>query len=168
MTRQQYEVLSAPFRPEKRKKILLGANRGVTWLCYGVYPVLLMALALLRDGRFFWALGVPAVSFAVLSLVRSKLNFPRPYQVLDIDPLIHKETRGKSMPSRHVFSIFVIAMTFLWVLPWAGVVLLVLGALLGLVRVVGGVHFPRDVLVGAACGIFCGLAGYWGLAPLFF
>ena len=167
MTRGQYEAISAPFRDEKRRKILLGANRAVTWLCYAAYPVLLIALALLRDQRFFWALGVPAVSFGALSLVRSKLNFPRPYQVLDIVPLIHKETRGKSMPSRHVFSIFVIAMTFLWVLPWAGVVMLALGALLGLVRVVGGVHFPRDVLVGAACGVCCGLVGYWGLAPLF-
>lgn len=167
MTRQQYEALAAPFRQEQRKKILLGANRGVTWLCYAAYPVLLIALALGRDARFFWALGVPAVSFLLLSLVRSKLNFPRPYQLLDFVPLIPKKTRGKSMPSRHVFSIFVIAMTCLWVLPWAGVVLLILGALLGLVRVVGGVHFPRDVLVGAACGIFCGLAGYWGLAPLF-
>lgn len=168
MTRQQYEALSAPFREEKRKKILLGANRGATWLCYGVYPVLLLWLALGKDSRFFWALGVPAVSFLLLSLVRSKLNFPRPYQLLGFVPLIPKDTQGKSMPSRHVFSIFVIAMTFLWVLPWAGVVLLVLGALLGLVRVIGGVHFPRDVLVGAACGVFCGLAGYWGLAPLFF
>lgn len=167
MTRQQYEALSAPFREEGRKRILLGANRGVTWLCYAAYPVLLIALALFRDERFFWALGVPAVSFGALSLVRSKLNFPRPYEMLEIQPLIPKDTRGKSMPSRHVFSIFVIAMTFLWVLPWAGVVLLILGALLGLVRVVGGVHFPRDVLVGAACGVGCGLAGYWGLAPLF-
>lgn len=167
MTRQQYEAISAPFRGEKRKSILLGANRAVTWLCYAAYPVLLIALALLRDRRFFWALGVPAVSFAVLSLVRSKLNFPRPYQVLEITPLILKNTQGKSMPSRHVFSIFVSAMTFLWVLPWAGVILLALGALLGLVRVIGGVHFPRDVLVGAACGVLCGLVGYWGLARLF-
>lgn len=167
MTRQQYEALSAPFRGEKRKKLLLGCNRGVTWLCYAAYPVLLLWLALGRDGRFFWALGVPAVSFMLLSLVRSKLNFPRPYQVLDIQPLIPKDTRGKSMPSRHVFSIFVIAMTCLWVAPWAGVVLLVLGALLGLVRVIGGVHFPRDVLVGAGCGVAGGLLGYWVLAPLF-
>lgn len=167
MTRQQYEAISAPFREEKRRKILLGANRGVTWLCYAAYPVLLLCLALGRDSRFFWALGVPAVSFVLLSLVRSKLNFPRPYQVLDFVPLIPKDTQGKSMPSRHVFSIFVIAMTFLWVLPWAGVIMLALGALLGLVRVVGGVHFPRDVLVGAACGVGCGLAGYWCLAQLF-
>lgn len=167
MTRQQYEALSAPFREEGRKRILLGANRGVTWLCYAAYPVLLITLALLRDQRFFWALGVPAVSFVLLSLVRSRLNFPRPYQVLDITPLIHKETQGKSMPSRHVFSIFMIAMTLLWVLPWAGGVLLVLGAALGCIRVIGGVHFPRDVAVGAAAGVFCGVAGFWVLPALF-
>ena len=38
-----------------------------------------------------------------------------------------------------------------------GLVLLVLSALLGLVRVLGGVHYPKDVLVGYACGLLLGI-----------
>ena len=38
-----------------------------------------------------------------------------------------------------------------------GLILLVLSALLGLVRVLGGVHYPKDVLVGYACGLLLGI-----------
>ena len=139
MTARQYARLSAPFRQPARRKALLAANRAATWGCYLAYPLLLLVLALQRDGRFFRSLLVPAVSFAALSLVRRALNFRRPYEVLDIDPIIHKDTKGKSMPSRHVFSIFVIAMTFLWIVPWLGVILLVLGG-----RRHGDIRFAHD------------------------
>ena len=161
MTARQYERISAPFRQNPTRNILLAANRAVTLGCYLAYPILLLVLAIGRDGRFWRALLVPGVSFVVVSLVRRALNFPRPYEALDIDPIIHKDTKGKSMPSRHVFSIFVIAMAFLWIVPWLGVVLLVLGAALACVRVIGGVHFPRDVLVGAIVGILCGILGFY-------
>ena len=162
MTAPQYERLSAPFRTERRKRLLLAGNRGLTWACYVLYP--LMLAALLFGGRTWDALRgllVPGISFAALSLIRSAVNRPRPYEALDIDPIIRKDTKGKSMPSRHVFSIFVIAMTGLWILPPLGVVLLILGGVLAWVRVVGGVHYPSDVAVGAAAGIICGWIGYW-------
>ena len=54
-----------------------------------------------------------------------------------------------------------IAMTVLWIVPWLGVVLLVLGAALAWVRVIGGVHCPRGVLVGAAVGILAGVIGFY-------
>ena len=102
MTARQYARLSAPFRQPARRKALLAANKAATWGCYLAYPLLLLVLALQRDGRFFRSLLVPAVSFAVLSLVRRALNFRRPYQVLDIDPIIHKGRQGKihAQPAR--------------------------------------------------------------------
>ena len=160
MTKEQYERLSAPFRGERKEKNLCAANRLLTRFCYVLYPLLLIWLGVQGDNRFWKALLVPAVSFVLLSLMRSRLNFPRPYQVLDITPIIKKDTQGKSMPSRHAFSIFVIAATFLWILPPLGIFLMILGVLLAAVRVIGGVHFPRDVLVGAAVGLLAGLVGY--------
>lgn len=161
MTPAQYARLSAPFRPEKRRRALLAVNRVLTYGCYAAYPLLLAALAVQRDGRFWRALLVPGISFVLLSLVRRLINAPRPYEALDIDPLIHKDTHGKSLPSRHVFSMFVIAMTFLWLLPPVGILLLICGAVLAAVRVIGGVHYPRDVIVGAAVGILAGIIGFW-------
>ena len=161
MTTAQYARLSAPFRPEKRRRALLAANRVLTYGCYAAYPLLLAALAVQRDGHFWRALLVPGISVVLLSLVRRLINAPRPYEALDIAPLIHKDTHGKSLPSRHVFSMFVIAMTFLWLLPPVGILLLICGAVLAAVRVIGGVHYPRDVIVGAAVGVLAGIIGFW-------
>ena len=163
MTPAQYARLSAPFRPEKRRRALLAVNRVLTYGCYAAYPLLLAALAVQRDGRFWRAVLVPGISFVLLSLVRRLINAPRPYEALDIDPLIHKDTHGKSLPSRHVFSMFVIAMTFLWILPPLGVLLLICGAVLAAVRVIGGVHYPRDVIVGAVAGVLAGVVGFWAI-----
>lgn len=161
MTKEQYEKLSAPFRNPKRTRILNIVNKILTYICYILYPVLLLYLIILWDSRFWRALLVPAIAFVLLSVIRKKLNRPRPYQILDIDPLIHKDTKGKSMPSRHVFCVFMIAMTWLWIIPWMGVILLIIGILMAVIRVIGGVHFPRDVAVGAVVGILAGIFGYW-------
>lgn len=163
MTAEQYRRLSAPFRREGRRKALLGVNRVLTYGCYAAYPLLLAVLAVQRDGRFWRALLVPGISFFLVSLVRQWINAPRPYETLEIDPLIHKDTRGKSLPSRHVFSMFVIAMTFLWILPPVGVLLLICGGVLAAVRVIGGVHYLRDVAAGAAVGTAAGLLGFYVL-----
>ena len=61
------------------------------------------------------------------------------------------------MPSRHVFSATIISMACLHANLPVGLVLLVLSALLGFVRVLGGVHYPKDVLVGYACGLLLGI-----------
>lgn len=78
-----------------------------------------------------------------------------------LPPLIPKDTRGNSFPSRHVFSVFVIDMAFWWVCPPLGGVFLAVGVLIALIRVIGGVHFPRDVLSGAVLGAACGAVGFW-------
>ena len=75
--------------------------------------------------------------------------------------LLVKETKGKSFPSRHVFSIAMIAMTFLRVSLPLAVLFFVLTALLAALRVLGGVHYVRDVAAGAAMGVLCGLLGFF-------
>ena len=36
------------------------------------------------------------------------------------------------------------------------VILLVLAVVSAITRVIGGVHFPRDVVIGFICGVICG------------
>ena len=99
---------------------------------------------------------VPAFGFVLLTLVRKRINQPRPYETWEIVPLLDKDSSGHSMPSRHVFSATIISMAcFHENLP-VGLVFLVFSAFLGLVRVLGGVHYPKDVLVGYACGLLWG------------
>lgn len=43
--------------------------------------------------------------------------------------------------------------------PAAGVIMLVLAFLMGVVSVLGGVHFVKDVLAGAGIGVLIGIIG---------
>ena len=146
-------------------KIVITTNKIITYAIYLAYPCLLLWLMLhngaaaLLEGRFDpllpKAILVPAVSFAAVSFLRALLNAPRPYEVFALPPVI-------AFPSRHAFSIFVIGITFLAAcpLPLAGWLILALGICLALVRVLAGVHFPRDVAAGALLGIACGCFGF--------
>jgi len=100
---------------------------------------------------------VPALGFLLLTLVRKWINQPRPYETWEIVPLLDKDSHGNSMPSRHVFSATIISVACLHASLPVGLVLLVLSAFLGFVRVLGGVHYPKDVLVGYACGLLLGI-----------
>ena len=100
---------------------------------------------------------ISATGFVILSLLRKKINAPRPYEEWDIKPLLDRDSPGQSMPSRHVFSATIISTACLHASLSVGIILLVLSALLGLVRVLGGVHFPKDVVVGYICGLVWGV-----------
>ena len=102
-------------------------------------------------------LFIPASGFVILSFIRKKINAPRPYEVWEIVPLLDRDSPGQSMPSRHVFSATIISMACLHASLTMGMICLTLSAFLGLVRVLGGVHFPKDVVVGYACGLVWGV-----------
>ena len=99
---------------------------------------------------------IPASGFVILSLFRKRINHPRPYETWDIRPLLDKDSSGQSLPSRHVFSATIISMGCLHASLPVGLACLIFSALLGLVRVLGGVHYPEDVLIGYACGLMWG------------
>ena len=145
MTSERYEKLVAPLRRHPRAvAALAGVNQALTALCYTVYPLLLLFLLGERDARFWRCLLVPAVSFAAVTLFRSACNAPRPYEQ-GMDALLKKKRTGHSFPSRHVFSAVMIAVTAAYLLPALSVPLFVAAALLALIRVLGGIHDPRDV-----------------------
>ena len=139
--------------------LLLNFNRLMTVAMPLVYLILLVTtyLQLGLGQQVGVYLLVPATGFVILSLFRKKINHPRPYETWDIAPLLDKDSSGQSMPSRHVFSATIISMACLHASLPVGLACLIFSALLGLVRVLGGVHYPKDVLVGYACGLMWGL-----------
>ncbi|HIZ71378.1 MAG TPA: phosphatase PAP2 family protein [Candidatus Atopostipes pullistercoris] len=143
------------------KKIITHLNLLITTLIYITYPLVLFYLIYTRDERFWRVLLAPAISFVFVSMIRHYIDAPRPYEVKEIDPIIKKETKGNSFPSRHVFSAFVIATTLYFISKPLGILLMIAGFLLAVLRVIGGVHFPRDVIVGAIIGIVSGVLGFY-------
>lgn len=141
--------------------VLLMGNKLETYLFYIAYPLLLVLEFAFGSPLLLRSIIVPAMAFVLVTLMRRLLNFKRPYEELSIQPLIKKDTLGKSFPSRHVFSCYMIAMAWLPFNGIVGVVLLLLGLDMMFIRVVGGVHYPQDVLAGAACGILAGILGFY-------
>ena len=134
-------------------------NRFMTVVMPIVYLTLLVA-TYFQEGlgkQVLIYVFIPASGFVILSLLRKKINAPRPYEVWEIVPLLDRDSPGQSMPSRHVFSATIISMACFHASLSVGIILLVLSALLGLVRVLGGVHYPKDVLLGYICGLVWGV-----------
>ena len=140
-------------------RLLRAFNRFMTVVMPIVYIALLVT-TYFQEGlgrQILIYVFIPASGFVILSLLRKKINAPRPYEEWDIKPLLDRDSPGQSMPSRHVFSATIISMACLHASLSVGVILLVLSAFLGLVRVLGGVHYPKDVLVGYICGLVWGV-----------
>ena len=153
-----YTKISAPFRKHPHSiDALKIINKVLTIIPFVMYPLLLIFLWSEKDAIFWKILLYPAVGFVLLSLFRRGINRARPYQTWAIDPLIVKRKRGCSMPSRHVFSSVVIAMAFVKVVTILGIIFFIISFFTGFIRIVGGVHYPSDVLVGIACGVIVGL-----------
>ena len=139
--------------------LLRSFNRFMTVVMPIVYLILL-ATAYLQEGfgkQVLMYVFIPVSGFVILSFLRKKINAPRPYEVWEIVPLLDRDSSGKSMPSRHVFSATIISMACLHASLTMGMICLTLSAFLGLVRVLGGVHYPKDVVVGYICGLVWGV-----------
>ena len=147
----------------KNKPFLLRSLRAFNRFMTVVMPMIyltLLAITYLQQGlgkQVLIYVFIPASGFVILSFLRKKINTPRPYEEWDIKPLLDRDSPGQSMPSRHVFSATIISMACFHASLSVGFILLVLSALLSLVRVLGGVHYPKDVVVGYICGLVWGV-----------
>lgn len=142
------------------------AMRIITHAAFVGYAVMLGLFLL--EGRYralYENILVTGVSFVAVSLMRRKIGAKRPYETMPIRPIVEKETRGDSFPSRHVFSIFIIAMAMLEQNLFLGLLFLALGLLLAILRVISGLHYPRDVVAGALMGLALGGIGFFLVFP---
>lgn len=161
MTRETYYRVTGLIRGKPRRvKIVKTVNRILTGFVFLVYPLFLLTLYLEKNPFLPRAVLVPAVSFAGVSIFRNLFRVQRPYERFGLPPVLEKDTSGKSFPSRHVFSVFVIAATVFMRYPGAGIALGMTGVALAAIRVIGGVHTPLDVTAGALIGIAAGMIGY--------
>lgn len=104
-------------------------------------------------------LAVTGAPFVLVSIMRRCINAPRPYELLGFYKKKPKGKAGRSFPSRHVFSVFIIATVLAPYDPILSAVLFVGGAVLAFLRVALGIHFMRDVVAGALIGAASGGIG---------
>ena len=122
-------------------------------------------LSLLRTFNRFMTVVMPMIYLTLLATTYLQQglgkqvgnNFFIPESGFVIKPLLDRDSPGQSMPSRHVFSATIISMACLHASLTMGMICLTLSAFLGLVRVLGGVHFPKDVVAGYICGLVWGV-----------
>ncbi|MGI6590440.1 MAG: phosphatase PAP2 family protein [Eggerthellaceae bacterium] len=156
-----YARISAPWRLHPGAVRLLNIlDKGLVYAIAVCYIACLAWLAASGDNRFILTLAVPAIEFVLCTALRAGMNRPRPYEQFSIDPLIRKDTQGKSFPSRHISSAVIIACALFWLQPVAGIVAFAASAIVCYCRIVGGVHFPRDVAGAVALALACGLVGF--------
>ncbi len=133
------------------KKFLIYSDKILTAITYAAYIILLIYIVAKYGfgADILRALLIPATGFILETVIRDRLNFPRPYEKTGIPPIIPKKTKGHSFPSRHAFSVTMIAMMYVFYLPFLGVVMLIIAVCLCIIRVNGGVHSALDVTAGA-------------------
>lgn len=102
---------------------------------------------------------IPAVLLVIVTIFRKLYNAQRPYEVYNITPVVPKDKKGQSMPSRHTACAFAISMAVLHINLIAGIVMLFLAVLVAVSRVICGVHFIKDVVAGAIVAVIVDIAG---------
>lgn len=154
-----YRWLTLPFtRKPHCVQVLQKTNRILTFAMPGIYGLVFCWLFLKKTlmGGIWPFIWIPASGFVLFSLFRHWVNVPRPYEKWDIQPLLEKKSSGHSFPSRHVFSATIISMCVCQLSLPLGMCSMLLSLLLALVRVLGGVHYPKDVLVAWGLGLAWG------------
>ena len=101
---------------------------------------------------FLTALSLLISRGLVTEVIRFFYHRPRPFIALNLEPLI-EPSFSFSMPSGHATAFFAIAMIVFYLNPKYFGYFLVGAILMGLARIVAGVHWPLDIIVGAALGV---------------
>jgi undecaprenyl-diphosphatase len=134
---------------------------------FGEISGYLIALAFLAWTIFIWrktssAAFVFQAAFAaissriVLEIIRFTLDIERPFIALDIPPLFVPIDIGPALPSGHATLFFGLAAVSWGKSKKISVALFGAATLMGIGRVAAGVHWPTDILAGAALGIAAG------------
>jgi len=120
-------------------------THGLVWLVLGAVA----AVALRRPSLLLLVLTADIVAELASSGLKEVVGRPRPH---DPHALVAPPS-GLSLPSGHAATSFACAAVLAAAIPRLAVPLFVLAAAIAFSRVYVGVHYPLDVLAGAALGI---------------
>ena len=76
--------------------------KAITAVTAAIYMAIALWLFAQRDERIFRFLLVPAAGFVAVTILRKLIAAKRPYEIYGFTPLLQKDTRANSFPSRHI------------------------------------------------------------------
>lgn len=89
--------------------------------------------------------------YGIVELIRYFYHRPRPFMVYNINHLV--ANGSYSFPSGHAALFFAMAMAIYFYNKKWSVWFFIAAALMGVARIIAGVHYPTDILGGAMIGI---------------
>ena len=126
-----------------------------------LYALAIAMLYLFGDRFEERILAVAVLAFALelpaFFVLKNSIRRDRPCDVLSTSRKAVQPSDKFSMPSGHTSAAFVVAtLVFIFAEPMAEIAF-VWASLVGMSRIVLGVHYPSDVAAGALLGIVCGV-----------
>lgn len=127
------------------KNCVIYATKYIPIITFVIYPCILICLFISRNNLLLPTLIKPLFSFLIVTILRKTFNRKRPYETMNIKPLLmHK--LGQSFPSRHTVSAFAIALACLNVWLPLGIIMIALATIVSFSRILCGVHYVSDVI----------------------
>ena len=155
-----YNKISKPY---KENRLLLFILRFI----YYSFPVITFILYIMMILYSFYYIDIqtclkvviiPFVTFVLVSVLRKIFNIQRPSKAVKISPRIPRSKDGESFPSRHTVSLGIIAMAGLYLNIYLGIILWAMTIIQGAVRVIAGVHYPKDIYCGIIISVLSGIS----------
>lgn len=154
------EIISYINKHEYLKKIIIGLDKHLPKAVIVLFYGTILYLFIKSDNRFFYVALIPLITFLAATAVRRFLNHTRPFEDFNFEPL-RPHPKGCSCPSRHATSTAVIAMSLFYINPLEGAIVALISLVVSATRVLTGVHYPRDVILGLLVGYISGYIGFF-------
>lgn len=163
MNETQFIKITSYFRQTKfREKSIKYLCTFTPLMVAFIYFITILFLIINKNTNTILFLIVPASNFLFITIIRKVLNRPRPYDLFNYNPIVkYTKGKGKSFPSRHTSSAFVIAISYFYINHvYFGVFMLIIAFIIGLSRIIVGVHFPKDIIAAALISIIWCFIGF--------
>ena len=154
LKRFEYKIVST-LNLITEQKIMRTIVLGLTHLGDSITPIVLVMVFSIRPSTRIIALTLAAAHFCTripVQVIKNKVARPRPYQaysnINNKGPIL----RDYSFPSGHTTSAFTTATILAYFIPNISLLFYGLAAIVGLTRMILGVHYPTDVLIGSLIG----------------
>ncbi|HBG15167.1 MAG TPA: hypothetical protein DDW93_00175 [Firmicutes bacterium] len=154
LKRFEYKLLSV-LNLITEKKFMRSIVLSLTQLGDSITPLVLVMFFSMRESTRTIALTLAAAHFCTnipVQMIKNMVARPRPYQTYSNICNKGPALKDYSFPSGHTTSAFTTATTLAYYMPGASLLLYGLAAIVGLTRMLLGVHYPTDVLIGSLIG----------------